>query len=250
MKIDSFLTPFFPEKEKQFDDVIVLMVDVLRASTTICTALHNGAKEVIPCESLDKAVQIYSNLSKEVRFLGGERNGEKPSGFDAGNSPFEYTEENVAKKNVVLTTSNGTKTFQQAKNAKIRLIAGFVNLNSVLAFLEEKYLKDNEDQEICILCAGTNGRLSYEDTLCCGAIIKLLKMNHKNVQLTDTADAAKNLYNLHSVDLQQFLKTKEHAVFLKNLGFEKDVDLALTFDKFPVVPYIEGSSIRKFTEDN
>ena len=95
LKIDTVITPNSIEQDSQFDDSIVVMIDVLRSSTSVCAALNYGCREIIPCDSTDKAVQIYSSLSKESRFLGGERGGMRPSGFDAGNSPLEYTVENI-----------------------------------------------------------------------------------------------------------------------------------------------------------
>ena len=135
MNIDAFFTSFFPERDNLFDGALVVMIDVLRASSTICASLYNGAKEVIPVENTDKAVHIYSSLSKEIRFLGGERGGVKLKGFDAGNSPLDYKEELVKGKSVVLTTTNGTVIFQKAKKALYRIIGGFVNLTMVHNFL-------------------------------------------------------------------------------------------------------------------
>lgn len=245
MKIDAFLTPFFPEKENQFNDNIVVMIDVLRASTTICTALHGKAKEIIPCESLEKAVHIYGNLDRNVRFLGGERDCTKPEGFDAGNSPAEYFEDKVSGKTVIITTTNGTKIFQKAKHAVYRIIGSFVNLdvvkNYIMEIINHPDLKVNG---VIFLCAGTNGRLSYEDTLCAGAFIKELTKEIKDSELTDTAHVAKSLYNLHSIEMEDFLKSREHSQILIDLGFESDIDLALTRNAYPVVPVICGNSIK------
>jgi len=247
IKVDAFLTPYFPEKENQFSGAIVVMIDVLRASTSICAALYNGAKEVVPIENLEKAVQIYSGLSKESRFLGGERNGLKPSGFDAGNSPLEYTKEAVSGKMVIITTTNGTKIFQKAKMADSRVIASFVNLSSIMNFFRFKIESRGEQPtEINILCAGNNGRISYEDILCCGAITELLTKNYPELEMTDTAHLAKNLYNLHSIDLKNFIKSREHAVELSKLGFDADIEEALELNKYPVVPLLSGTSIKKF----
>ncbi len=247
MKIDAYLTPFFPEKEAQFDDSVVVMIDVLRASTTISACLNYGAKEIIPSESIDKAVHIYSSLSKESRFLGGERNGVKPSGFDAGNSPDDYPTELVKGKTVIITTTNGTQLFQKCKQAKLKLIAGFVNIDAVTRNVN-KFVENNPSiTGIVVLCAGTNGRISYEDTLCAGAIIERINGNPDD-ELTDTAHIAMNLYRAHKNEMFEFLKTREHSLFLQSIGFEKDIDTALTFDRFPVVPVINGNSIKLFED--
>lgn len=247
MIIDAYLSPYFPETENLFDDSIVLMIDVLRASTTIAAALYNGAKEVIPCDTLDKAVKVYSSLSKEVRFLGGERNGVKPSGFDVGNSPLEYNSANVQGKSVILSTSNGTKTFLKAKLARKRLIAGFVNFNTVRDYLFNEInesLKNNQDLKVFILCSGTNGRLSYEDILCAGAYIQELTTHFKFDRLSDSAEISKTLFSLHRKDLKDTIVEKDHAKKLIELGFVGDIEVALTFNYYPILPEFVGSSIK------
>jgi 2-phosphosulfolactate phosphatase len=244
--VDAYLTPFFPEHESLFDDSIVVMIDVLRASSTVSVALKNGAKEVIPTDSLDKAVKIYSSLSKEVRFLGGERNGLKPSGFDAGNSPFEYTAENVSGRSVILTTSNGTKIFQKAKQSNHRIVGSFVNHNVVIEYIKAVITNTDFNGKIIFLCAGNDGKLSYEDMICAGAFIYSLTNIYSDYIITDPAMAAMSLYSLHSVELKDFLKKREHSIKLKNIGFEHDLDFCFSFDICPVVPLVGASSIKKY----
>lgn len=249
VNIDAFLTPYFPETETQFDDSVVIMIDVLRASTTICAALNNGAKEVIASESLEKAVKIYSTLDKDMRFLGGERNCEKPTGFDAGNSPKEYTSESVEGRNVIITTTNGTKLFQKAKRAKVKIIGSFVNFNAVLNFIKGVVSVNQENDEvtnICILCAGTDGRMSYEDTLCAGAFIKEISDNYYSNSITDTAHAAKTLFEINKDYLNEFILKTQHSLKLIDLGLTEDIETALSFDKYDVLPVIHANSIKKF----
>lgn len=242
MIIDAFLTPTNSESEDQFGDSIVLMIDVLRASTTVAAALSNGARELIVFESLEKAVRLYNTLSKGGAVLGGERGGVKPSGFDAGNSPFDYTGELVKDKTVILTTTNGTIVFQNAKHAKVRIIAGFVNINAVLDYVRNLLTKENPPSTIKILAAGNKGKLSYEDTICAGAYIHHLSTADDT--LTDSAAIARDLYIQHSDDMFNFLKKSEHSKKLTELGFSKDIDLAFNVDAFPVVPVITGNSVK------
>lgn len=246
MRIDTFLTSYFPEKEDQFKNSIVIMVDVLRASTTVCSALYNGAKELIPVETTERAIQIYNNLSREIRFLGGERNGVKPPGFDGGNSPLEYTPTNVLNRTVILSTSNGTKIFQKAKNAKVRIIGSFTNLSSVLNYVY-KIIGNEDSRETAVnfLCAGNNGRISYEDTICAGAFIYSLSRRYSLPDMTDTAHLAMNLFTMHANEIKEFLSVRDHAVNLKNLGFFEDINTCLTLDKYPVVPVFYGNIIKK-----
>lgn len=247
MKVDAFLTPYFPETENLYENSVVVVIDVLRASSTVCAALYNGAKEVIPCESLDKAVTVYNNLSRESRFLGGERNGTMPQGFDAGNSPSEYTSELVSNKSVIISTTNGTKTFLKARQAISKIVGSFTNFQKVCDFLFEFSKEhENSDKKIIFLASGTNGRLSYEDTICAGAFIYFINNEFESSTMTDTALVAKNLYKLHKSDLKSFLSNCEHAQHLKKIGFEKDLDICLDFDNYPVLPIFSGSSIKLY----
>ncbi len=242
MKIEAYITPFAAEDETIFDGSIVLMLDVLRASTTVAAALDNGAKEVVLVESLDKAVKLYTNLSRGVGFLAGERGGIKPQGFDAGNSPLEFTSEKVAGKTVILTTSNGTLLFQKAKQAKARIVASFANFNAVLEKVET-LIACNEIDKIYIMAAGNNGKISYEDTICVGAYVNNLHLKY-NATLDDSASCARELFLLHEKDFAEFLLNCEHSLKLKSLGFEEDISLALSYDVFPVVPIIIGNSAK------
>ncbi|MBM2815114.1 MAG: 2-phosphosulfolactate phosphatase [Ignavibacteria bacterium] len=248
MKIDAYLTPNFIELEGQFNNNIVVLIDVLRASTTICVALNNGAKDIIIAESIEKASKIYGSLVREVRFLGGERNGIKPNGFDGGNSPLDYTPSAIKGRTIILSTSNGTKLFLKARQAKVRIIGAFVNNKAVLEYIY-KFIKESDNvytPDIAIMCAGTNGRLSYEDTLCAGSYIDELFKFNSHAQLTDSAHAARDLFNLHSSALTEFLKKSEHAIYLQQSGFASDLELALTFDSYPVVPLITASTVKIF----
>lgn len=247
MKIDVFLIPV-NDKELHFENSVVLMIDVLRASTTICASLFNGAKEIIPCDTMDKASQIFNNLSRQSSFLGGERNGVKPNGFHAGNSPMEYSADKVKNKTIILTTTNGTKIFRLARGAKYRIIGGFVNISAVSVFLG-KYINSGTNS-IQILCAGNNGRLSYEDTICAGAYINRIKTFFPELEMSDSAHAAENLFMLHSGDIVEFLSSREHASILRRLGFDEDIYLALTHDLYPVVPLVDNNFIiKRFIEN-
>lgn len=247
MKIDVFLIPV-NDKELHFENSVVLMIDVLRASTTICASLFNGAKEIIPCETMDKAAQIFNNLSRQSSFLGGERNGVKPNGFHAGNSPHEYTPDRVKSKTIILTTTNGTKIFRLARGAKYRIIGGFVNIGVVSEFMG-RYINSGTNS-IQILCAGNNGRLSYEDTICAGAYISNMKEYFHDLEMSDSAHAAENLYNMHSDEIVEFLSSREHATLLRKLGFDEDIRTALTPDIYPVIPLVDNNFIiKRFIEN-
>lgn len=244
MLIDAYLTPEFKETDNQFNNSIVIMIDVLRASTTVCSALYHGAKEVIPVETTDKAVKIYSSLSKDVRFLGGERNGVKLNGFDAGNSPLEYTDDKILNKSIILTTTNGTLTFNKAKVANYKIVGGFININAIIVFVNEILSDHTNINKIIFLCAGNNGRLSFEDTLCAGAFINEFSGQLQDKVLTDTALAASDLYKHHFDNLVDFLKSRDHGSHLQKIGFEKDLDISFSMNIYPVVPLVNGNTIK------
>ena len=245
MRIDVYFTHLFQEPEDQFADSMAIMIDVFRASTTVCAALFNGAKEVVPTDTLDSAVRIYQNLSKESRFLGGERNGTKPSGFEAGNSPLEYSPENVANRTVIFSTTNGTQVFHKAKYAKVKLIASFVNLSKVVNYTYDLAFEKKEIESINILCAGTKGRFSFEDTLCAGAIIaNLISKKSEDIELTDSARAAYKLFIQEKDNIKEFLRTTDHAKSLIKLGFESDLDIASSIDAYPTLPVLLGNNIK------
>lgn len=239
MKIDTFILPFFNEKEEHFVNSVVVFIDVLRATSTICAALYHGAREIIPVETMEKALALHLGLSKDTRYLAGERNGLKPNGFDSGNSPLEFTPEKIKNKSIVMTTTNGTSIINKIKNAKFRIIGSFVNLSNVIEFIIEQ----KEAENIDLICAGNNGRFSYEDALCAGAIIDGLT-NVSDSELTDSSVACNNLYNLNKYNLRNFVAKTEHASYLSRIGFSSDIDDALSVNKYPVLPIFSGSSFK------
>jgi 2-phosphosulfolactate phosphatase len=243
MKIEVFFTPFFPETELMFSDSYVVMLDIFRASTTVCSILNNRAKEIIYCETIEKAINIFSSLSKEYRVLGGERNGLRPDGFSAGNSPSEYNESLVQSKTVVFSTSNGTKIFSKAKDSKRKFVGAFVNLHALLNVLITDY-KESKYNNLVFLCAGNKGRFSAEDSLCAGAYIFNLKKELIELSMTDSAQSALDLFTLYSENLNDYLRSCEHAKLLIKIGLENDVVDCLKFDSIPIVPVISNGSIK------
>ena len=144
-----------------FTDATVIVIDVLRASTTIIHALAAGAEKVIPCLEVEEAKTVAAKFPRDKVVLGGERAGLKIDGFDFGNSPGDYTQETVGGKTVVFTTTNGTRAMNACQRAKRVLIGGFVNMHALL-------LATSKDANVHLLCAGTNGQITLEDVLCAG----------------------------------------------------------------------------------
>src|SRR3990172_4621942 len=156
MKIEVFFSPL------QIDDLSlrdknVVVIDLLRASTTVITALHNGAREIIPVNTIESAVKVSGNLFGDVVLRGGERNGKMIEGFNLGNSPFDYTPEAAKGKSIIFYTTNGAPTMWKARYAKNLLVAGFVNIDAVVNRIKE--IKE----DIHILCAGKQTQFCLED---------------------------------------------------------------------------------------
>lgn len=242
MIIDAYLLPTSFDSEQCFANAIVVMIDVLRAGTTVTVALSNGAKELIVTDTTEKAVKLYNTLSRGAAFLGGERGGLKPSGFDAGNSPCEYLPDSVKDKVVILTTTNGTVVFQNAKEARFRIIGGFVNISSVVDFIRSKVNADSSIDSIVILASGNKGKLSYEDTIAAGAFVS--KLSDLADKITDSAKIAQDIYKCYSQNFVEFLKSTEHAMFLAQIGFNDDIELSLSTDTYPIVPIVNGNNVK------
>lgn len=243
MKIKTYLTLNLQDELESKPDSIFVYIDVLRASTSVCAALHSGAKEIIPVATMEKALTIYKNLSEETRVLSGERKGIKPLGFLLGNSPAEFSSDIVKGKSIVLTTTNGTKAFNKGKKSNYRVVASFANLTATVEYIYNVAI--NEKIYHCnIICAGNEGDFSYEDALCTGAVIDKLNSLMQDLELNDASRLSLEIYNLHKDNLIDFVKTTEHAKDLIEIGFEKDIDDSLTIDKYPVLPLIKGNDIK------
>jgi len=242
MKIDVFLTPFASE-EAAFNDRLVVVIDVLRASTTIITALENGAKEVIPVAEVEEALTVASNLFSERPLLSGERQGKVIQGFDLGNSPEEFSASVVSEKSLVFCTTNGTRAIVKAKSAKVLVICGFLNISTVKEFILKP---ENLEYNLSIVCAGKENRFSLEDTICAGLLVDKLLTDKKGqaFTLSDSALAARILYEKFRGNELAALRDSEHGRYLTQLGFGKDIETAARIDTSQALPILEDSAIR------
>lgn len=246
INIGVYLSQSLVPDELTLKDKNVVVVDVLRASSTILTALVNGAKEVIPAESVSVAARISKGLGNSV--LCGERNGKVIEGFKLGNSPFEYTSENVKSKSLIFSTTNGTVAIAKSKYAKSCVLASFLNLSTVIQHL----LAINED--FIIVCSGKLNDFCVEDSVIAGLIIaKLFEANGKaNYTLLDSGyisyQLAKQLiYKNSKPDQHRVLnmfKKSEHGKYLLSLGFDKDLEYCSQLDTFKNLPTFKNNIIK------
>ena len=215
---------------------IVVVIDVLRATSTIATALYNGAESVIPVDEISKCIELGSSLGG---ITAGERDGRIAEGLSYGNSPFEYPREFIEGKTLVLTTTNGTKLLHMAvKFGADHIITGsFPNLSSVCEYLI------SQQQNVILGCAAWKDRVNIEDMLFAGAVVKRIGQ-HFDVNC-DTSRMAETLYRMASADLFGFMKSREasHYHRLMNHGLEKDIRYCLTPDVANVLPFYENERL-------
>ena len=215
---------------------VVVIIDILRATSTITTALFNGAKSVIPVASISRCIE----LGKEVGGItAGERDGKIAEGLSYGNSPFEYPESFVKGKTLVLTTTNGTKLLHMAleKGADEIIIGAFTNLSSVCEYL----IKSGKN--VMLGCAAWKDRVNLEDTLFAGAVISRVK-DHFDINC-DSSHMAESLYKEAEQDLFIFLKKNKasHYHRLMNFGLEKDIRYCLSIDNANVLPVFKNGEL-------
>lgn len=221
---------------ERLDGRLVIAVDVLRATTTVVTALAHGVLGVWPVPSPAEAEALARSMEPGTCLRGGERGSFRLPGFDLGNSPLEYTAERVRGKHLILTTTNGTATIRRASCGSLAAVASLLNGHTVGTWAARQEL------DVVVLCAGTRGRFSLDDVLCAGQVTDaLVEARHGAVELCDLAVAARQLYIHHRADLPGALRSTEHGRRLQTLGFSADVVYAAQAELWPVVPaYADG----------
>jgi 2-phosphosulfolactate phosphatase len=216
---------------------VAVVIDVLRASTTIIHALAAGCCEVRPCQEVEEARGLADRMPAGKVLLGGERGGVALPGFDRGNSPREYCGAACKGITLVLTTTNGTRALLRAAEAERSLVAGFVNYSAVCEQLR------HETRPIHIICAGTDGEVSLEDTLLAGAFVDYLS-EEMDVNLNDSARLAWDCFENHGRILLGALELGLGGVNLRRLGYEADIKAAADVDKFHLVPELRRDPLR------
>ncbi|MFH5832345.1 2-phosphosulfolactate phosphatase [Halalkalibaculum sp. DA3122] len=224
-------------QEEELRDKVTVVIDVLRASSTIVTALNNGAKGVIPVQDMDAAGKISINLDSPNFLLCGEKDGKKVEGYDLGNSPFEYTEEAVRDKTIIFKTSNGTKALKRSTMAREILVGSFLNLESILRRLREV------EQEIVLVCAGWKGRLALEDLLCAGNIIHELSGGELTEEASDGTKVAFGLYEKFGNDIEQTLRKSNHAKRLDEITQNDDIGFCSRLNAMDILPTLKEGII-------
>ena len=234
-KINVCLSPSLYEYYSE-DNTIVVMLDAIRASATICTAFMNDVELIIPVSDKDVA-KDYRNRGY---IIAGEREGEKLKDFDYGNSPFNFSEENIKGRKLAFTTTNGTQAVNLVKNGKnknIELIIGsFINISALVDFL------NRQKKDILILCSGWKFTVNIEDSLLAGRIVDLLIKKDK-FEVLEAANLVYNLFLSAGDSYYDFVIANSPRLNSKSKKLEKDFRYCLTEDLTDVIPYLKVNEL-------
>jgi 2-phosphosulfolactate phosphatase len=229
-RVEVCFTPnLYPLHIEDFQ--IVVAIDVLRATSAICTAFHYGIKKIIPVSSLDEAIEYRENGF----LVAAERKGKVVPGFDYGNSPFTYMNNDLVGQTLVLTTTNGTKAINMAKDVQHLLIGSFINIDALCNHLLEL------NKNVLLLGSGWQNKFCLEDTICAGAIADQLLKSSAFISENDSSVAAKYLYLSAKDNYFGYLKASSHRKRLKELNLNRDIKYCLTPNQTDVVPKRENN---------
>ncbi len=237
MHIDIQFVPSPPDP-KLLSNKVVIVIDVLRATSVIVHALSEGAREIIPVATVEEAFRRVKTFPPESTLLGGERGSRKIEGFDLGNSPKEYRADRVRGKRLILTTTNGTKAFHSVSSGEEVMVGSFFNIGAVADRCFEL------DQDLLIFPSGDKGNFSLEDTVCGGMLIDLIiKRGKKPFALTDASHTAHILYQKFEGDLLKAFYLSHHGRELVDLGLEEDLIYCAQVDITDIVPVFRDEVI-------
>ncbi len=222
-------------------DATAVVIDVLRATSTMATALAHGAGGIIPVATPEQAFAVHSEFP-EQRLIGGERLGKPLPGFHLGNSPCEYIREVVQDKQIVLTTTNGTQALLASESADQVWIASFLNRRACCEVLQER-------EQIVLVCSGKEGRFCLEDTICAGALVDHLQ-NNGPLECTDAAEAAYALYRHWAGNLPGLLHQCEHGRYLASIGLTEDLSYCAQLDILSVNGLLQGGIVGRIETDS
>jgi 2-phosphosulfolactate phosphatase len=234
MRVDVALTPADASGALAHTAIVV---DVLRATTTVVTACDAGCRRVIPVGDLEAAMAAAAGLPRSQVLLGGERGGEPIPGFDLGNSPLEYTPARVGGRTIVLTTTNGTTTMKRATLARAAAVAALLNVHAAA----EWALARRDD--VTVLCAGDVGALSLEDAVCAGLLVQRMRLRAAGLELTAAALLALRLAEYYGARLAEVRQHSRWARRLAAGGHGDDIDACLQVGTTSMVPVFESGAI-------
>jgi 2-phosphosulfolactate phosphatase len=238
MHVDIQFLPSPPDP-KILANRVVIVIDVLRATSVMVHALSEGAIEIIPVATVEEAFQRMKSFPSGTTLLGGERGSRKIEGFDLGNSPKEYIAERVRGKRLILTTTNGTKAFHFVSSGEEIMVGSFFNIGATAERCFEL------DRDLFIFLSGDKGNFSLEDTVCGGMLINLIiKRRKKPIDLTDASHTSHILYQRFKDNLLESFRLSHHGRELIDLGLEEDLLYCAQMDTTNIVPIFRDGVIK------
>lgn len=213
----------------------VIVIDVLRATSTIITALAHGCCGIIPVETVCQAKQFQHN---RPILLGGERSLKKIQGFDLGNSPLEYTQETVRGRMIVFTTTNGTRALQKTMKGNHVIAGAFLNATACVNYASQL------GKDIVIICAGTKDQFALEDGLCAGLLADKLSAQQQRIHLNDLGKAMRAAYKQVEYNLFKALLSGDNGQRMDRIGMREDVEFCSQIDRYSLVPLLQDQVLR------
>ena len=236
-RLEVCLSPGIYDKHA-YDKNLVVIVDILRATSSICAAIHNGVKSIIPVATVEEARQM-----KEQGYLvASERDGYVLDFADFGNSPFNFTPEIVFGKEIVYSTTNGTRCIHMACHSKAVVIGSFLNISSLADWLIQ------QNAPVLIFCASWKDRFSLEDTVFAGALAEKLLDSGKFESICDAVTASVDLWNLAKVDLLAYIQKAAQKSRLASKGLDDCIEFCLTADQTKVIPVFQNDRLTDISD--
>lgn len=246
MQVHLYLSNHLINDDLFLKDKNVVIIDVLRATSSMTVALANGAKEIIPADSASVAARIAKGRGNSL--LCGEKDGKIVEGFNLGNSPFEFTEEAIKDKILVWSTTNGSVSIVKAKHAKSAALASFLNLSAVVDYIARI------DEDLHVVCAGKQSNICIEDVVCAGLLLlKLSRTIGKDLEgIGDPEQIAMDLCKFYfssggrisNKAIHEMLENTEHGKYLASIDFGADLDICSKLDSLPFVPLFRNGVIK------
>jgi 2-phosphosulfolactate phosphatase len=234
IKIDACFSPYLYPVYKD-EESIVVIIDVLRATSAICTAFHYGAEKIIPVATVEEAAALKAT----GMLAGAERDAIKVEGFDFGNSPFDYMGEHVKGQTIALTTTNGTQAIEAAKNAYMVVVGAFTNISALCDWLA------SQNRSILLLCSGWKNRFNLEDSLFAGAVTSELVDRNPSYKLGDGCLALEYLYQMAENNPMRFLGRASHKERLAKLNLKDDIRYCLQPNMTTIIPVLKDGALVK-----
>jgi 2-phosphosulfolactate phosphatase len=233
MKIDTYFTVEELDPAA-LESATVVVVDVVRATTTLVEALANGARGIYATPSTEEAVKLAQSLGREDTLLCGERKGAKVPGFDLGNSPREFTRDAIEGRRLVMSTTNGTRALAKGQHGARLLTCAFTNLSAVAKAVQSA-------ERLVVLCAGREGRFTLDDALCAGHLVRAVQ-GDRELALNDASQAAAAWAGFRKPS-RKFLEATEGGRTLLEIGLGDDLDVCAEIDRHDIVAEMRNQAI-------